>query len=139
MLCLNESLAFLRNNFKTEANMEIYMKKLYLFLTVVLTLTGFNSSYAYWNDGGTLHRATIGEWKRATYRNKLATAADVALISKMVERKVRASGSMETLKVYAKQLVICIDEAAAFSGNEHLKMSSLSAPCALTMGWLEEN
>ena len=31
-----------------------------------------------WNRGGTLHRATVAEWHRATDSNRLATAADWA-------------------------------------------------------------
>jgi hypothetical protein len=116
------------------------MKRLTLVASIAFfIISAVSNAYAYWNDGGTLHQATIGEWKRATYRNKLATAADIAALSKMLERKVRASGDFDTLKIYANQLVICIDEATDVPDIEHLKMNSIAGTCALTMGWLEEN
>ena len=32
-----------------------------------------------WYSGGTLHRATMKEWSRASYQNKLATASDFVI------------------------------------------------------------
>ena len=51
-----------------------------------------SSSARKWFEGGTLHRATVKEWNRATYANKLATAADMAIILPQISRKVEISG-----------------------------------------------
>jgi hypothetical protein len=82
-----------------------------------------------------LHSATVGEWKRASYSNKLATAADWAIAGKKLKRKVKQSGNIDTLKPYAIQLVRCIDEAAAGSGYEGKKAAELGGACIILMGW----
>lgn len=33
---------------------------------------------SHWYDGGTLHRASMGQWMAASYANRLATASDFA-------------------------------------------------------------
>ncbi|MEM1423512.1 MAG: hypothetical protein AAGH64_05865 [Planctomycetota bacterium] len=33
-----------------------------------------------WYKGGTLHKSTIAEWRAASYRDRLATAADMVLV-----------------------------------------------------------
>ena len=88
-----------------------------------------------WYLGGTLHRSNVGEWNRSTYANKLATAADMALAAKKVKNQVMRSGSMETLRPYAEQLVQCVDEAAAGKGYQRIRVSELAAGCMILMGW----
>ena len=80
-----------------------------------------------WYSGGTLHRATVGEWRSASYRDKLATAADWALAHDRVKSEVMGSGSMQTLKPFAIDLVACVDGAAGPSGNDGLRVSRLAA------------
>ena len=37
------------------------------------------SDHKHWFSGGTLHKSKMREWSRATYDNKLATAADLVI------------------------------------------------------------
>jgi hypothetical protein len=90
---------------------------------------------AEWYSGGTLHRATVGEWRNASYRDKLATAADWALAYDRVKNTVLRSGSMETLKPYAIDLVTCVDGASGPSGNDSLRVAQLAASCIVLLGW----
>ena len=88
-----------------------------------------------WYSGGSLHRATVGQWKMASYSNKLATAADWAITRPFVENQVRKKGSMDALKPFATQMMNCVDQAADGEGYSNTKVSELAAACALLMGW----
>ena len=88
-----------------------------------------------WYSGGNLHKATVGEWRAASDRNQLATAADWAIVNDNIERKVRRSGTVETVRPYAVALATCVDESAGPTGNEYLKVSELAALCMILMGW----
>lgn len=57
-----------------------------------------------WYEGGTLHDASIDDWKKATNRNKLATCADYALLLHPNFKDV------DDLKPYALAISVCIDE-----------------------------
>lgn len=103
-------------------------------IVIFVTILAVNSALgAKWYSGGTLHKATLGHWSKASYQNKLATSADFIASNKgRLKIKLR---SMEDLKVYASNLVSCIDE----SGNEpklkSLKVASVSAACMILLGW----
>jgi hypothetical protein len=62
-----------------------------------------------WYKGGTLHDATLKEWRQATYENQLATCAD--FISRMWIKKLlrpdiqRNVKSVDNIKVLAEKLV----------------------------------
>ena len=88
-----------------------------------------------WYEGGSLHRANVGEWRRATYSNKLATAADWALTHRGVKARVMGSGSIANARPYALDLVRCIDAAAGPSGYAQLRATELAAACTVTLGW----
>ena len=88
-----------------------------------------------WYSGGTLHRATVGEWRNASYRDKLATAADWALAHDGVKNEVTRSGSIQTLKPFAIDLVSCVDGATGPSGNDGLRVTQLAASCMVLLGW----
>lgn len=62
------------------------------------------SSPAEWFEGGTLHHATMGEWRRASSKNKLATAAD--FVSSMMRGRAY---SVADLRPLAAQLVQGLD------------------------------
>ena len=57
-----------------------------------------------WYAGGTLHNATIAEWRMADHRNKLATSADWAALGFDLH-------SMAEYEIYAPELLTCIDSA----------------------------
>ena len=67
--------------------------------------------------------------------DKLATAADWALAYDRVKNTVLRSGSMETLKPYAIDLVTCVDGASGPSGNDSLRVAQLAASCIVLLGW----
>ena len=70
-----------------------------------------------WTTGGTLHDATIADWKRATYSNKLATSADwIAAVSAMKD-KIK---NMTEFRSYADELLECIDILVADPDTESL-------------------
>lgn len=56
-----------------------------------------------WYVGGTLHSATVAEWRAADQRNKLATAADWA---------AQGFDTVAGLKEKATELLDCVEEAA---------------------------
>lgn len=88
-----------------------------------------------WYSGGSLHRASVGEWRSASNRNRLATAADWAMIHGAVKDKVTRSGSIETLRPFAVDLVTCVNEAAGPSGYDNVGASELASACMILMGW----
>lgn len=69
-----------------------------------------------WFQGGTLHNASISEWKRASRRNKLATAADW-LSSTLWDGHLNTLADFDRLRVKAQMLVNGIDEAVAVDGE----------------------
>lgn len=76
-----------------------------------------------WYAGGTLHNATVGEWRAADERNKLATAADWA---------ARGWDSVANLEQNARDIVTCVDEAApTFKDTE--SAANLAAACVIFM------
>lgn len=75
-----------------------------------------------WYVGGSLHRATITQWRAAAYRNQLATAADFVASG----RGVRAS---ETLP-QAIELVTCIDRTVLYGKDVDAKpVAEIAALC----------
>ncbi len=87
-----------------------------------------------WYENGTLHRGSVAGWNRATYANKLATA-DWALTRPQIKAKVMNSGSVDTLRPFAIELVTCVNEAAAGQGYGSMSLTELAAGCMILMGW----
>lgn len=88
-----------------------------------------------WYVGGTLHQATISEWKNATEKNKLATCADfVANIKKMNNESY--NGDVASMKKDAIQMMNCIDEAVKGNAAEdaNMKINQIAASCAILLG-----
>jgi len=80
-----------------------------------------------WYEGGTLHKAKVIEWKKATERNKLATCADYMA-------KVDDSVTMEVIKERATILKECIDEATRdLESTNDKKVSAIAAICITMM------
>ena len=84
-----------------------------------------------WYEGGTLHNSNLATWKNATAVNRLATAADwtTAML------KGRDWESMEEVRRFSKNLVICIDEVAIDPQVGSLSASEIAATCAVLLGW----
>ena len=102
-----------------------------------------------WYEGGNLHNANAIEWQNADYDNKLATAGDfIATIwmdngfNKSIQGSIK---SLVDVKILAKELVICLDEAFEKDPdpeqNEFLftnqMVSSATVICMVLMGWTE--
>ena len=84
-----------------------------------------------WYVGGTLHRATYGQWSRGTPRDQLATASDWA-VKILGEPRVMQIG-MDGLKVYAANLVTCVNAAGTRSVMNH-PVTELVAACSVLLG-----
>jgi len=84
-----------------------------------------------WYVGGNLHEKTVGEWRMATAKNKLATAADWCA-------SFDNSVGMEKLKIRAAQMVVCVDTAVQDGLVDSLGVSEIAAACTLLLedqGW----
>ncbi|WP_374762898.1 hypothetical protein [Yunchengibacter salinarum] len=114
------------------------MKKLAIWIISVSLLVPFAFASAQddkWYSGGTLHSSLISEWKNSTDRNKLATSADFAMVVNEIKNKVKSSGDMNTLKIYAAQLKICIDEASEDQNSNNLTVADIGTACISLLGW----
>lgn len=66
-----------------------------------------------WYEGGTLQKADITEWQKATPENQLATSADfIASLSGLSEIAViKDPKELEAIKTRSTELQTCINEA----------------------------
>lgn len=90
--------------------------------------SGSGSGGAHWYDGGTLHRATMGEWMQATRANRLATCGDI------IANKYLRAGSprlADDVRGEAEDLMACIDAAYGGSKMDHLKVAEIAAACMI--------
>ena len=90
-----------------------------------------------WYQGGTLHHATLAEWKRGGDSDRLATAADFAASLPYVQKKMKGERSMDALLPYAYGLLRCIDEASKVKASVARKQATAetAAVCAILMDW----
>lgn len=66
-----------------------------------------------WYEGGTLQKATVVEWKKATPADQLATAGDfLASISAVTDISKLDPAAIEALKARAQSLVGCVNQSA---------------------------
>lgn len=90
-----------------------------------------------WYEGGTLHKTTVSTWKSATNENKLATSADFVMVVPSIKSTVLKSGSIDTAKVFAKELVTCIDTATNGVNVPNDAVTTMATSCMILMGWLK--
>ena len=83
-----------------------------------------------WYEGGTLHRATVSEWRTSTGRNRLATSADFA--SAALNHKGRTFDSTGEMLGAAIAMKTCID-AATPDAKEQMPVTGIAAICALLL------
>ena len=83
-----------------------------------------------WYEGGTLHNATIAQWKVSTDQNKLATCVDfIASFDKSIS-------SMAMLRLRAEEVKICIDIATSGSDySNSIDVATMAALCVTEMGY----
>ena len=80
-----------------------------------------------WYEGGDLHQASIGQWRAATYENRLATSADMVA-------NIKQFSSIEAMKSAAQELEQCVSKAAEGAQAEQ-RVSEVAAACALLLGY----
>ena len=90
-----------------------------------------------WYQGGTLHKATIMEWKKATESNKLATCADwILAIRDKLKMNIDSEG---VLFYYSSELVKFLNEAVydvKYFDND--KVTNLVTIGVIMMKWVKK-
>jgi len=84
-----------------------------------------------WYEGGTLHQATVAEWRAAAPENRLATAADFTVTG--MRRRGHQPANMTEVFVEAFGLRTCIDTAVAEGHADNQDVSSIAATCMVLM------
>jgi hypothetical protein len=103
-----------------------------LFVNIVLIFFTTAVIAGNWTSGGSLHKSNVGKWRSASESNKLATAADWALVSPAVKKAVKITNDIDQLKPLAKRLVSCVDIISAELPSKQ-KISSVGALCMKNM------
>ena len=83
-----------------------------------------------WFEGGNLHNTTWKKWKKATYRNKLATAGDWLTATKW-KGHLNSHDDFDKLKKKARLLVTSIDEMIEIDDAGSLDSMSLAEAATL--------
>lgn len=90
-----------------------------------------------WYSGGTLHKATIGEWKAASYQNRLATCSDF-IAGTLLDRGMKAK-NMDISEGglvwrWATELEICISKGTSGHAlTDHQGVAGIAALCLILM------
>ncbi|MEZ0371636.1 MAG: hypothetical protein ACAI44_21270 [Candidatus Sericytochromatia bacterium] len=102
-----------------------------------------------WNEGGTLHKATIREWHRGKWGDGLATCSDWVVTFRDLEGKPNADftgrfrsnvalNKPDDLLAYSLQLLQAVtrgtEKRISEAGGE--KMSAVAMAAAAKLGWL---
>ena len=91
-----------------------------------------------WFEGGTLHNATLKQWRKATSANKLATCADFVATAWKDNKLKPHIADINELKYYAQELVTFIDTGTdGIKGIEHYKINEIAALGFVMMNWLK--
>ena len=88
----------------------------------ILNLT---SSSKQWFHGGNLHNATVGQWKSATYRNKLATSADW-LAATLWKGYLKSPSDFDKIKVKAQMLVNPVDGVVTVDNIDFMQVAEIA-------------
>lgn len=75
-----------------------------------------------WVSGGSLHKATMGEWKQASYANKLATVSDW-----LVAARREKYSDLASVKADAKLFILDMDEGARNPELASIKAAEFAA------------
>ena len=86
----------------------------------------------HWATGGNLHNATVEQWKRATYQNKLATAADWLAATEW-KNHLKVPADFDRLKVKAQMLVNAVDKVVAGKETDSLQLTVTEIAAALVV------
>ena len=83
------------------------------------------SSATQWFQGGDLHRATIAEWRKASYQNKLATASDW-LAGTIWKGHLKTPEDFVRLKLKSQMLVNAVDRTIAGLEIDYMKVAEIA-------------
>ncbi|HEX8562703.1 MAG TPA: hypothetical protein VF676_06965 [Flavobacterium sp.] len=95
--------------------------------TQIVQIDNSEEAVLKWNEGGTLHRATIADWKIATEENKLATCADMVVAMDKNVASADLLGKAHGLKTCIEEATIGIEEV------ENEKVASIASMCTVLM------
>ena len=92
-----------------------------------------STSAGEWFDGGTLHKQTMAEWSRASYRNRLATSAD--FFAGSIDKSGAPPRHPDQFRGKAVELEQCISEAHIDGITDSQPVSDLAAACLILLGY----
>ena len=115
------------------------MKKVVLTSVFSLLMLGFAlpmSAARQWYEGKNLQGAFVGQWKMATYTNKLATAAAWITFKPKIKDKAYYARMIKDLRPQAFELVQCVDRSAADEDyTSRTNVNELAERCLLLLNW----
>lgn len=95
-----------------------------------------------WYEGGNLHKTEIKDWNRGTYKNRLATAADMVITLGEGETTNLVLTDLNSVLAYATELEACVTSWT--KPGPDLKGQAFTGPtagyvtmCVDQLGWLE--
>lgn len=114
------------------------MKKVFCILLFVLLSVNANAQKK-WYQGGTLHSATLYEWKQSSERNKLATISDwIVVVFKNHKKPITSTNS---IKEKAKEVRKCtnrrISKFRSITNLKVLKANEIAYKCMVDLGYLK--
>ena len=90
-------------------------------------------------SGGTLHSATVKEWREASERNRLATCWDFVATTYrnkgVADKDIDIAGKARALAV---ELMACIDKATSSGQVDHQQVSVTASVCLVRLDFDEE-
>lgn len=107
-----------------------------IFLMIIHART---TSASEWYDNGTLHEASIKQWKSATYSNKLATSAGFIIDARndgyfLHDGKINSDNPLKRL---SEILVENTDEYVKITINQDEPISKIVLQVMLELGWIK--
>lgn len=111
------------------------MKKI---LMIIMLMVAMSSASEWW-EGGTLHGASVKEWKQATYSNKMATSADwiLTLYNEGSLTGKIVFNSPDDVKILCKSMVSALDDAVSEGGYKGEQIALVSAMIMMLAGWMK--
>lgn len=101
--------------------------RLYITICVAVLLAACGENKQ-WTQGGTLHKARVKEWNKATTKNKMATLADMQVAIR--QSNGFSYGNTGELKIDVEKLLKCVDERAK-AADDTMKVSALAVECVV--------
>ena len=109
-----------------------------LLMSVLFAFCGVSCAKE-WQQGGTLHNATIAEWKRSSHENKLATCADWLSALYLRGNLDVDIDEFDDLKKYAEALVGYVDKTSAKTSSLNGEKANAIALVGMMMaGWIKD-